>query len=83
MSVLHLALKFIHTSIELALVADHKHHFPLEYVTVSQAAGDAWDIFVGLHLFELTGQQPGSWTCRHDAAARVTAIVRESDGVEG
>lgn len=55
-SALHLALKLIHTSIELAFVADHKHYFPLEYVAIGQPAGDAWDIFVGLHLFELTGQ---------------------------
>lgn len=43
-------------SIELALIVDYQHHFPFEYIVVCQATGYAWNIFVGLHLFELTGK---------------------------
>ncbi len=50
------ALGSLHTSVEFALVVDHKHNFPFEYVAISQAAGDARNVFIGLHLFQLAGE---------------------------
>jgi hypothetical protein len=46
----------IRTSIKLALVVNHEHHLPFKYIVVIQAAGDARDVFISLHLFKLTGK---------------------------
>ena len=45
------------TTVVLAVVRDHEHDLPLEYITIDQSATDAWYIFVGLHLLELAAQE--------------------------
>lgn len=54
--VLDTSSEHVLTSIKLAFIIDHKHDLPFEYIVVEQTAGNAGDIFIGLHLFELTGQ---------------------------
>lgn len=46
------------TAVEFAVVRYHQHHFPLEYVVVDQAARDAGDVLVALHLLQLAAQEP-------------------------
>lgn len=45
------------TAVVLGLVVDHEHDFPLEDVGVDEAAGDAGDGLVVLHLLELAGEE--------------------------
>jgi hypothetical protein len=43
-------------AVELAVVGDHEHDLPLEDVAVDEAAADAGDVFVRLHLLQLAGE---------------------------
>lgn len=45
-----------HTAIVFAVVVNHEHDRPLEDIVVYQAAADAGDVFVCLHLFQLSAQ---------------------------
>jgi hypothetical protein len=45
------------TSIVFAVVTDHKHDFPLEYIIVHQPARYSREVFRGLYLLELACQQ--------------------------
>lgn len=65
LSVLITSLPAMPTSIELALVIDHEHDFPLKDVVVGQAAGDSGNVLIALHLFKLTSQKPGSGALGH------------------
>lgn len=46
------------TAIVPAIIRDHEHDLPFEDVVVHQPATDARYVFVALHLFELTAQEP-------------------------
>lgn len=46
----------LRTSIELCVVVNHEHDFPLEYVVVDETTADAGYALVVLHLLELPSQ---------------------------
>lgn len=54
-----IGLLFSLTSIELAIVGNHKHDFPFEDVVADETATYAGDVLVALHLLELAAQEPG------------------------
>ena len=43
------------TSVELCVVVNHEHDFPLEYIVVDESTADARYALVVLHLLELPG----------------------------
>lgn len=44
------------TSIVSTVIIDHQHDFPFKDIAPNQAAADAWNVLVALHLFELTAE---------------------------
>ena len=51
------------SAVEFAVVGDHEHDFPFEdVVVVDEAAADAGDVLVGLHLCQLASEHAPS--CR-------------------
>ena len=59
------------TAVEFALIGNHEHDFPLEYIAVYQSTANPRDILVGLHLLQLTGQHSPSRCRCHICEPRV------------
>lgn len=47
------------TSVEFALIANHEHDLPLEYIAVHQPAAYPRYVLIGLHLLQLATEQAG------------------------
>ena len=65
-----------HTAVESAVVVDHKHDLPLENIAVCYSTADAGNVFVSLHLFELTSKQATCCRSRHDSLQRTSRKSR-------
>lgn len=46
------------TTVVFAIIGYHEHHLPFEDVVVHQATRYPGEVFGGLHVFELTGEEP-------------------------
>ena len=55
-----------HTAVKPTVVRYHQHHLPFENVVIKQAAADAGNIFITLHLLELARKEPCSRRASHD-----------------
>lgn len=50
------------TAVIFAIVVNHEHDLPFEYVAVvDEAAGHALEVLARLDLFELSPEERGSW----------------------
>jgi hypothetical protein len=59
------------TTIEPAIIVDHKHDFPLKYIPVRYSTADTRYIFVSLHLFELASKQAAGCRSGHGGPLKV------------
>jgi hypothetical protein len=59
------------TTIEPAIIVDHKHDFPFKYIPVRHSTADSRYIFVSLHLFELAGKQATGCRSGHGGPLKV------------
>lgn len=66
------------TSVEFAVIRDDKHDLPLEDVVIHQSTTYPRYILVGLHLFELAGQEAGGGPVRRHGFAELGVFVCEA-----
>jgi hypothetical protein len=63
------------TAIKPAIIVDHKHDLPFKYVPVGHSATDTGDVFVSLHLFQLTSKQATGCRGRHGRLLQIGQSV--------